>query len=371
MAVPKRRVSNARQGNRRSHQHVKAKQVAYCNRSGKRGPAPHGLLELWLVEFPKPRSGRDADRGGQSAVALMRWAVTTPRDQSLPAHLGRATRSGVWFVLVGDQAQIEPLLSGLDSVRDRLEIFHCTQVVTMEDSPVAAFRRKPDNSITRSWRANRRKKSKRSWHGEHRCDGRGRLHSQAVPEGRSSAWDRSPDADVEWCVRPDGRRRKHCAEARTLVPVRCDGRRLRQGDFQERKAQDRLTQRRSEEAKGHDLAKDTHALFNRSHLKENFVGNVEGRDINKGVCDVIVTDGFVGNVVLKVCEGVFDFVMKVAGKEILGALNTEKLLAQQAMANLIKRYDLQKNGGAGCWAWMAFASFATAAPGTVRLKRHS
>ena len=59
-----------------------------------------------------------------------------------------------------------------------------------------------------------------------------------------------------------------------------------------------------------------------------------------------MTDGFVGNVVLKVCEGVFDFVMKVAGKEILGSLNAEKQLAQQAMANLLKRYDYQEIGGA-------------------------
>src|SRR6185436_4921546 len=60
----------------------------------------------------------------------------------------------------------------------------------------------------------------------------------------------------------------------------------------------------SEEAKGHDLAKDTHALFKASaHFRDRFVGNIEGRDINRGACDVIVTDGYVGNIVLKVCEG--------------------------------------------------------------------
>ena len=63
----------------------------------------------------------------------------------------------------------------------------------------------------------------------------------------------------------------------------------------------------SEEAKGHDLAKETHALFNASPLRDQFIGNVEGRDINRGAADVIVCDGFVGNVVLKVCEGVFEF----------------------------------------------------------------
>src|SRR5438067_8231590 len=53
-------------------------------------------------------------------------------------------------VLVGDQAQIEPLLAAASN-RDRIDIFHCTQVVGMEESPVVALRKKPDNSISRCW----------------------------------------------------------------------------------------------------------------------------------------------------------------------------------------------------------------------------
>src|SRR5947209_4748346 len=53
-------------------------------------------------------------------------------------------------VLVGDQAQVEPLLSQAKN-RDRLDIFHCSQVVGMEESPVVALRKKPDNSISRCW----------------------------------------------------------------------------------------------------------------------------------------------------------------------------------------------------------------------------
>ncbi len=73
----------------------------------------------------------------------------------------------------------------------------------------------------------------------------------------------------------------------------------------------------SEEAKGTDLAKETHALFNASPLKDRFVGNVEGRDLQRGAADVVVCDGFVGNVVLKTCEGVFEFLIKVLHKELL------------------------------------------------------
>ena len=54
-------------------------------------------------------------------------------------------------VLVGDQARVEPLLPADAAGRDRLEFFHCSQAVGMEESPVVALRKKPDNSISRCW----------------------------------------------------------------------------------------------------------------------------------------------------------------------------------------------------------------------------
>jgi glycerol-3-phosphate acyltransferase PlsX len=102
----------------------------------------------------------------------------------------------------------------------------------------------------------------------------------------------------------------------------------------------------SEEQKGHDLAKETHALFNASPLRGQFVGNVEGRDIQKGVVDVVVCDGFVGNVVLKTSEGVFEFSMKMAFQEVLGALDVEREKAKKALEALVSRYDYSAFGGA-------------------------
>src|SRR5271170_7836405 len=60
-------------------------------------------------------------------------------------------------LLVGDQAQVEPLLANVGN-RERLDLFHCTQVVGMEDSPVEALRKKPDNSISRCWQLMAEKK---------------------------------------------------------------------------------------------------------------------------------------------------------------------------------------------------------------------
>src|SRR5947209_19070038 len=53
--------------------------------------------------------------------------------------------------LVGDQAPIDAALAQAAGPRDRIDVFHCTQVVTMEETPVVALRKKPDNSISRCW----------------------------------------------------------------------------------------------------------------------------------------------------------------------------------------------------------------------------
>jgi len=72
-------------------------------------------------------------------------------------------------VLVGDQAQVEPALAQVGggpphgrppatAGRERIEVFHCTQVVGMDESPVEALKKKPDSSITRCWQLLRQKK---------------------------------------------------------------------------------------------------------------------------------------------------------------------------------------------------------------------
>jgi glycerol-3-phosphate acyltransferase PlsX len=73
-----------------------------------------------------------------------------------------------------------------------------------------------------------------------------------------------------------------------------------------------------EPGKGTDLAKEAHALISRSGLR--FVGNVEGRDVSTGVADVIVTDGFTGNVMLKTAEGVAREVLGMVRSAVAGDL---------------------------------------------------
>ena len=101
-----------------------------------------------------------------------------------------------------------------------------------------------------------------------------------------------------------------------------------------------------EETKGNDLTREAYKLI--KELPMNFVGNVEGRDLYNGEVDVIVADGFVGNVALKISEGVANLV-RTALKESLKATITRQvgaLLSRSAFTDFKKRLDHTEYGGA-------------------------
>ncbi|HET7751669.1 MAG TPA: phosphate acyltransferase PlsX [Terriglobales bacterium] len=101
-----------------------------------------------------------------------------------------------------------------------------------------------------------------------------------------------------------------------------------------------------EESKGNDLTRDAYKLL--KQLPINFVGNVEGRDLYNGQVDVIVCDGFVGNVALKISEGVVELVRE-ALKDSLRATITRQvgfLLSRKAFVEFKKRVDYTEYGGA-------------------------
>jgi glycerol-3-phosphate acyltransferase PlsX len=101
-----------------------------------------------------------------------------------------------------------------------------------------------------------------------------------------------------------------------------------------------------EEGKGNQLVQETVPLLKASPL--NFVGNAEGKDILRGLADVIVTDGFTGNVIIKLAEGVSGFLMDLL-KENLTASSISKVgaaLAKPAFDNVRSRLDYREYGGA-------------------------
>ncbi len=249
-------------------------------------------------------------------------------------------------VLVGDQDQIEPLLPTSEA-RERIALFHCTQVVGMEEKPVEALRRKPDNSIKRCW--------------ELLAGGKVDGIVSAGNTGAMVAGGHFLRRFLKGVLRPGiaavlPTERGPCvlldvganvnARPEHLFQYGIMGAIYARHILQVAEPKIGLMNIGEEEAKGHDLARDAHVLFNQSALRERFVGNVEGRDIHKGAADVVVCDGFVGNVVLKYSEGVFEFLMKIVHHELLGPLQAERSLAESAWRELAERYDYSTYGGA-------------------------
>jgi phosphate acyltransferase len=249
-------------------------------------------------------------------------------------------------VLVGDQSRIEPLLTSADN-RDRLEIFHCSQAIGMEESPVVGLRKKPDNSISRSWQL----LAQRKVEGLVSAGNTGAMVAGGLFLKRFLQNVRRPGIaavmptlkgpcvllDVGANINP---KPEHLFQYGVMGSI------FARHILKRPQPAIGLMNVGSEEQKGHDLAKETHALFNASPLRTQFVGNVEGRDIQKGAVDVVVCDGFVGNVVLKTSEGVFEFTMKMAFQEVLAALDVEREKAKKALEELVNRYDYSAFGGA-------------------------
>ncbi len=101
----------------------------------------------------------------------------------------------------------------------------------------------------------------------------------------------------------------------------------------------------SEDAKGNEVVKKARE-FIKSDSGLNFIGNIEGRDIFKGVCDVAICEGFVGNVVLKITEGLVDGLFKAIKHELMQEKLRLAMKFKPIMKRIYKKYDYNEYGGA-------------------------
>ncbi len=101
-----------------------------------------------------------------------------------------------------------------------------------------------------------------------------------------------------------------------------------------------------EESKGNELTREAHQLLKTAPVR--FIGNVEGRDVYAGEADVIVCDGFTGNVTLKISEGLVETVERLLHDELSSTFGTRVgyLLSRQAFRRFRKRVDYSEYGGA-------------------------
>lgn len=252
-------------------------------------------------------------------------------------------------VLVGDQGAIEPLLAAHASVGpvDRIEIVHTTDVIGMDEKPTDAFRKKPDNSIARCWQLVATKK----------VDGlvsagntgavvAGGLFTRRFLKGvrRPAIAALMPTAKGRCVILDVGA--NVFPKPSQLLQYGVMGSVYARHMLNIESPKIGLMNVGEEQGKGHDLVQQTYDLFRNGPFKDRFIGNVEGRDVHKGNVDVIVTDGFVGNVVLKHAEGVFEFIMGMVGKDVVAPLNAEREQAALALKGLINKFHYSAAGGA-------------------------
>jgi len=101
----------------------------------------------------------------------------------------------------------------------------------------------------------------------------------------------------------------------------------------------------AEDAKGNEIVKKSRELMKADpHL--NFIGNIEGRDIFKGTCDVVVCDGFVGNVILKLTEGLVEGLFKAIKYELMEEKLRLAMKFKPVMMRIYTKYDYNAYGGA-------------------------
>lgn len=268
------------------------------------------------------------DHGPGPNVAGARQALSAAADLSI--------------ILLGDKTQLEPLIQGAD----RLTIHHCSQSVGMNEKPAEALRGKPDSSIVHGWKL----LASKQVDGFVSSGNTGAVvagglfsrkflkcvHRPGIATVMPTAKGMSVIMDVGANVFPKPR---HLLEYGVMGSV------YARHMFGIENPSVGIINVGEEEGKGNDIVVEAFASF-RKTFADHFVGNIEGRDIHAGKVDVVVTDGFVGNVVIKLCQGLFEFTMNLVGREIIAELKAEKDLASQKMHAMIQKYHYSAFGGA-------------------------
>jgi phosphate acyltransferase len=253
----------------------------------------------------------------------------------------------VEVILVGREEVVRKELAAADGSPRKIEIVDAREVVEMDDTALAPLRRKRNSSV--------------------------RVCANLVAEGRADAFVSAGNTGATWTSARavmgmiDGVSRPALAailpnvnDHTVLLDVGANvdakpnhlrefavmGHFYAQMVFGIEAPRVGLLSIGEEEGKGNELTKETFRVLKETGL--NFIGNAEGRDIYNGNADVIVCDGFIGNVVLKASEALAEMMFKLVREEISRSpiRKAGGLLAKGAFLDLKKRTDYSESGGA-------------------------
>ena len=207
--------------------------------------------------------------------------------------------------LVGDSAKIENELRKHKCNDSRIDIVHSTQVVEMSDRAWTAVRRKKDSSISRAVDLVKRGDADAVVSAGHTGAA---VAASTIKFARCQG---STDPVSRRCFRPrferfrfDRRRREHRCAPRTSSSICIHGHGLFHAMFcTTRIRRVGLVSLGDEDVKGNELTKEVFKML-KTRARLTFVGNIEGRHLFEDPVEVVVCDGFVGNVILKTCESI-------------------------------------------------------------------
>lgn len=251
-------------------------------------------------------------------------------------------------VLVGDKDKITEILQNLVFVSDRLEIVHAPDIVTNDDVPTVAIRTKKTSSIVVAYDYLKQNEDAVALVS---AGSTGATLTGAVLKlGRIKNVSRPALAPVLPTVNDGQVMLLDCGanaecKAENLLHFGVMGNEYMKA-MGVKKPRIGLLNIGTEEEKGSEMIKEAFELLKNSGL--NFVGNIEARDVMRGNVDVVVADGFSGNVCLKTIEGTAEILFGEIKSLTRASLKTKigALLLKKGLIGLKKKYDYKKVGGA-------------------------
>jgi len=284
-----------------------------------------------------------------SVIALDAMGSERAPKPEIEGAIQAARQHGVHVILVGPEEKLRAELARYSAAADLpIQIVHASEVITMDDKAVQAVRAKRDSTMRVGLRLVR--------------EGRALGFVTAGNTGAAMATAKMVLGAIPGVDRPalaavfptaigtaaellDVGANVDC-KPHNLEQFAVMGEIYYRSMFGTKRPRVGLLSIGEEETKGNELTREAFQLLKR--LPINFIGNVEGRDLYNGEVDVIVADGFVGNVALKISEGVAHLVRNTL-KESLRATITRQvgaLLSRSAFSDFKKRLDHTEYGGA-------------------------
>ena len=281
-------------------------------------------------------------------IVLDTAACDQPEEVIRGAALSLQSDAKTELILVGDEEQINKVLALYNVDRTRLEIIDAKEVITNEDVPTVAIRRKTESSLVKAYEALKRDDVM----GMISAGSTGAVLSGSVLKlGRIRGIHRPALAQIlptvngkEVCLIDCGANVDCRPEF--LLEFALMGVSYMKAVYGIKEPRVGLVSNGVEDKKGNELTK---AVFEGlKKLPINFVGNMEAREALSGNYDVLVCDGFVGNVLLKSVEGTAQLVMKTLKSAIMddGLAKFGSLFMKKAFKSVKEQMDYQQKGGA-------------------------